>query len=72
VVPLVYARIMIAAYVSLPANPDIISISMELIQSFRVWTAITGGMFWGLLGIIFGSLWDKFARPEEPRLTTFH
>jgi len=72
VFPLVYAGIMITAYMAMPANPDSISISMELVQSFRVWTAITVGIFWGLLGIIFGSLWDKFIRPEEPRLTTFH
>jgi hypothetical protein len=72
VFPLVYAGIMAAAYVTLPANPDTISISMELIQIFRVWTAITVGIFWGLLGIIFGSLWDRFVRPQEPRLATFH
>ncbi|MFZ0252355.1 MAG: CbtA family protein, partial [Nitrososphaeraceae archaeon] len=72
VFPLVYAGIMIAAYMAMPANPDSISISMELVQSFRVWTAVTIGIFWGLLGIIFGSLWDKFVRPGEPRLTTFN
>jgi predicted cobalt transporter CbtA len=72
VFPLVYAGIMIAAYMTMPANPDSIGISTELVQSFRVWTAITVGFFWGLLGIIFGSLWDKLVRPEEHRLTTFH
>jgi hypothetical protein len=70
--PLVYAGIMIAAYLAMPANPDSINISMELVQNFRVWTAVTIGIFWGLLGIIFGSLWDKFIRPEESRLTTFN
>ena len=72
VFPLVYAGIMTAAYLVMPANPDPINISMELVQNFRVWTAVTIGIFWGLLGIIFGSLWDKFIRPEEPRLTTFN
>ena len=72
VFPLVYAGIMIVAYLAMPANPDSINISMELVQSFRVWTAVTIGIFWGLLGIIFGSLWDKFVRPGEPRLTTFN
>jgi predicted cobalt transporter CbtA len=71
VFPLVYAGIMTGAYIALPANPDTISVSMELIQSFRVWTGITVGIFWGLLGFIFGSLWDRFVRPEEPRLATF-
>jgi hypothetical protein len=72
VFPLVYAGIMTAAYLVMPANPDPINISMELVQNFRVWTAVTIGIFWGLLGIIFGSLWDKFIRPEESRLTTFN
>ena len=72
VFPLVYAGIMTAAYLAMPANPDPINISMELVQNFRVWTAATIGIFWGLLGIIFGSLWDKFIRPEESRLTTFN
>ena len=68
VFPLVYAGIMIAGYMAMPANPDSISISMELVQSFRVWTAVTIGIFWGLLGIIFGSLWENCVRPGEPRL----
>jgi hypothetical protein len=72
VFPLVYAGIMTAAYLAMPANPDPINISMDLVQNFRVWTAVTIGIFWGLLGIIFGSLWDKFIRPEESRLTTFN
>jgi hypothetical protein len=72
VFPLVYAGIMTAAYLAMPANPDPTNISMELVRNFRVWTAVTIGIFWGLLGIIFGSLWDKFIRPEESRLTTFN
>jgi len=42
------------------ANPDKISISMELIQTFRILTALTIGMFWGILAILFGSLCDRF------------
>jgi hypothetical protein len=72
VFPLVYAGIMTAAYLAMPANPDPTNISMELVRNFRVWTAVTIGIFWGLLGIIFGSLWDKFIRPEESRLTTLN
>ena len=39
---------MIVAYLGMPANPDKISISMELIQTFRILTALTIGMFWGI------------------------
>jgi predicted cobalt transporter CbtA len=65
ILPLVYAGIMITAYIGLPPNPDSISISMDLIHAFRIFTAITIGMFWGILGIIFGSLWDKFLSREQ-------
>jgi predicted cobalt transporter CbtA len=65
ILPLVYAGIMIAAYVGLPPNPDSISISMDLIHTFRILTAISIGIFWGILGIIFGSLWDKFLSREQ-------
>jgi predicted cobalt transporter CbtA len=58
--PLIYAVVMIAAYLGMPANPDKISISMELIQTFRILTALTIVMFWGILAVLFGSLWNRF------------
>ena len=70
VLPLIYAAIMIVAYVSFPPNPDSISISMELIQTFRILTVLTIGIFWGILGIVFGSLWDRFIPREEHRMAT--
>jgi predicted cobalt transporter CbtA len=68
--PLIYAAVMIVAYVVLPPNPDKISISMDLIQTFRVVTALTIGLFWGILAIVFGSLWDRFIPREEPKFAT--
>lgn len=65
IIPLMYAAIMVTAYVIMPPNPDKIEISMDLIQTFRVLTAITIGVFWGILGIMFGSLWDKFLSKEQ-------
>ena len=65
IIPLMYAAIMVMAYVVMPSNPDKIEISMDLIQTFRILTAITIGVFWGILGIIFGSLWDKFLSREQ-------
>jgi hypothetical protein len=53
--PSIYVTVMIVAYVVLPPNPDKIGISMDLIQTFRIWTAPTIGIFWGLLAVIFGS-----------------
>lgn len=69
IIPLMYAAIMVTAYVVMPSNPDKIEISMDLIQTFRILTTITIGIFWGILGIIFGSLWDNFLAREQ-RMTT--
>jgi hypothetical protein len=68
--PLIYAAIMIVAYVALPPNPDKIGISMDLIHTFRIMTALTIGIFWGILAIVFGSLWDRFIPREEPKFAT--
>ena len=61
---IIYAAIMIGAYVIFPPNPDRITIPMDLILSFRIASAFTTSIFWGLLGIIFGAFWDKF-KPHE-------
>ncbi|MFZ0404520.1 MAG: hypothetical protein WAL79_01740 [Nitrososphaeraceae archaeon] len=53
---LIYAAVMIAAYLGMPANPDKISLSIELIQTFRILTAPAIGMFWGILAVLFCSL----------------
>lgn len=70
VLPSIYALIMIAAYLAFPPNPDKISISVELIQTFRIASALTIGIFWGLLAIIFGSMWDKFKPHEHAEIAT--
>lgn len=61
---IIYAAIMISAYLVFPPNPDRITIPMDLIMSFRIASVFTTSIFWGLLGIIFGAFWDKF-KPHE-------
>lgn len=68
--PMIYAAVMIVAYIVLPPNPDKIGISMNLIHTFRIVTALTIGMFWGILAIVFGSLWDRFIPREERKFAT--
>lgn len=70
IIPLIYAAIMVTAFVVMPSNPDKIEISMDLIQTFRILSAITIGAFWGILGITFGSLWDKFLSKEQTVTTS--
>ena len=47
IIPLLYALIMTAAYIALPPNPDKISISMDLIQTFR---GTDSSNYWYFLG----------------------
>lgn len=65
IIPLIYAMIMVTAYLVMPSNPDKIEISMDLIHTFRILSALTIGVFWAILGIVFGSLWDKFLYREQ-------
>jgi Probable cobalt transporter subunit (CbtA) len=64
IVPAIYAVIVALAFVVLPANPDEITISSDLLMDFRMGTALTMGIFWGILGILFGSFWDVI-KPHE-------
>ena len=64
VIPAVYAAIMAAAFVAMPPNPDEITAPMDLVVSFRIASAFTMSMFWGLLGVLLGAFWDRL-RPHE-------
>jgi putative cobalt transporter subunit CbtA len=64
IVPAIYAAIMAGTYLAVPPNPDPINAPMDLVMGFRIVSALTMSMFWGLLGITLGALWDKL-RPHE-------
>jgi predicted cobalt transporter CbtA len=70
VVALIYAAIMTAAYLVFPPNPDKITIPIDLIMNFRVVSALSVGIFWGLLGAILGILWDKIKPHETSKITS--
>jgi predicted cobalt transporter CbtA len=59
IIPSAYAAIMAGAYLAMPANPDPINAPIDLVVGFRITSAITISMFWAILGVIFGALWDK-------------
>jgi predicted cobalt transporter CbtA len=69
IIPAVYAAIIAGAYLAMPANPDPINAPMDLVIGFRITSAITISMFWGLLGIIFGTFWDKLNPDETARIS---
>ena len=67
---LLYLVIMGSAYLLFPPNPDKITISMDLIMTFRVAGAFTIGIFWGLMGITLGSFWDKLKPHETSKIAS--
>jgi predicted cobalt transporter CbtA len=69
IIPSAYAVIMAGAYLAMPANPDSINAPIDLVIGFRITSAITISMFWGLLGIIFGTFWDKLNPDETTRIS---
>jgi predicted cobalt transporter CbtA len=70
IMPLLYAIIVSAAYLMLPSNPDKITIPNDLMTSFRVASVTTMAMFWLLLGVIFGSLYDMIKPHETSKLVS--
>lgn len=66
-----YGAIMIMSYIVMPSNPDKISISMNLIETFRLVSAGMIVMFWGVLGLIFGTLWHRFDPHNFEKITAF-
>ena len=70
IVPLIYAAIIVGAFLILPPNPDKISAPVDLVQGFRIASAFTMSIFWGLLGLILGALWDRAKPHETAQITT--
>jgi predicted cobalt transporter CbtA len=64
IIPAVYAAVMAVAFVVMPPNPDEIAAPIDLVVSFRIASAFTMSMFWGLLGLILGAIWDRL-KPHE-------
>ena len=64
IVPVIYAAIMVGAFLVLPPNPDKITAPVDLVQGFRIASAFTMTIFWGLLGITLGAFWDRL-KPHE-------
>ncbi len=68
-----YGTIMTVTYLVVPCapKPDQISISMNLIDTFRVVSGSTIVMFWAILGSIFGALWQRFEPDKFEKITAF-
>jgi predicted cobalt transporter CbtA len=70
IVPVIYVVVIASAFAILPPNPDKITIPMDLVLSFRIVSGFTIGIFWGLLGVILGTFWDKTKPHETSKLVS--
>jgi len=43
---------------------------MDLVLSFRIASGFTMSIFWGLLGVILGTLWDKLKPHQTATIST--
>lgn len=68
-IPIFYGGLVTFIYAIFPANPDEISLSMDLVNAFRAVTVATMIMFWIVLGTIFGIIWSRFKSHEPTRIT---
>lgn len=68
-IPVFYISLIAFIYAIFPSNPDEISVSMDLVSTFRAVTVTTMIMFWMALGTIFGIIWNRF-KPNEPTRIT--
>lgn len=71
IVPVIYVVVIASAFAILPPNPDKITIPMDLVLRFRIVSGFTIGIFWGLLGVILGTLWDKTKPDETSKLVSY-
>jgi predicted cobalt transporter CbtA len=59
-----YATFIAVVFYAMPNNPDPITAPMDLVNNFRIMSALSMTIFWASLGLIFGTLWQKF-RPDN-------
>ena len=65
VVVLGYAGFIGMAFVLMPSYPDKITTSMDIVNGFRMVSAITMTLYWITNAIILGALWQRF----QPHIT---
>ena len=68
-IPIFYVGLVGFIYATFPANPDAITVPIDLVNSFRIATFGTMVMFYFVLGIIFGIMWRRYKPHETTRLT---
>lgn len=66
-----YAVFIGIVFFAMPGNPDKISAPMELVDHFRMMSALAVSIYWLSLGVILGSLWNHY-KPHDELQSTFN
>jgi len=66
-----YAVFIGMVFFAMPENPDKITAPMNLVDHFRMMSAVAVSIYWLSLGIILGSLWNHF-KPDNELKSTFN
>ena len=67
IISVIYGITMIGAFIAIPSNPDKIDAPIDLVNEFRIISILTITMFWLILGVLFGVLWDRL-KPQEAQV----
>jgi predicted cobalt transporter CbtA len=66
-----YAAFISIAFVLMPANPDEVNAPMDLVNGFRIMSAVSMSIYWIVLAVIMGLFWQKL-QPDvqvEPKMS---
>jgi hypothetical protein len=68
-IPVFYVGLLGLIFALFPANPDVITVSMDLVNSFRMVTFTSMITFYLVLGLVFGVIWRRYNPHETTRIT---
>jgi len=63
-----YAGLMMAAFVLMPSNPDPVTAPADLVDGFRLVSALGVSSFWISVSLILGALWQRLKPDADIRL----
>ena len=69
-VSIIYTIVMIGVFIVTPPNPDMNTVPANLINGFRIMSMLTMTIFWIILGLTFGLIWEKLKPHETSQFKT--
>ena len=69
IIPAIYIVLITSIYFIWEPNPDKIITPMSVVNTFRALTGVTMAIFFILIGVFFGPLWNKFKPYESIKAT---